>query len=84
MQNLIFPEEEISRLTLPQKSQELYSTSLYACQRLRSERVLTVEDCIFGREGGGKAEAYERRDIEGPSLCGFMGRPAPSCTVKVQ
>jgi len=44
MQNLIFPDEEISRLTLPQRSQELYSTSLYACQRLRSERVLTVED----------------------------------------
>lgn len=44
MQNLIFPDEEISRLTLPQRTQELYSTSLYACQRLRSERVLTVED----------------------------------------
>lgn len=61
-----------------------------------AERVLTVEDDrhlrggreprarVVGKLGRGIKGIYEWRSMEGPLLCGFMGRPAPSCTVKVQ
>jgi len=55
--------------------------------------VLTVEGdgtassrCQESCESDGRTRwgVYEEQGIESPSLCSFMGRPAPSCAVKVQ